>query len=268
MAKHQSLLKAKQLFLDYYLQLLPQFVSTAQIDAYLSTRNPQVILVSPYHEDKIKKLWQKQKLTWTPLAWFPHTLLWPENADLGQSLPGFTQGWLYPLNPSSLLPILALDPKPSDAILDASAAPGGKTIAMANYLFPHSPNIVANDVSRPRFKRLCTALKLFGYPQIATLSSPIQTLSQKLNKSFTKILLDAPCSSEKHVYNSKFHLKIWSPKRINTLCQLQSVLIKSLLPFLGSNGRLIYSTCALAPAENEDTANKILSKQPRQYPNL
>jgi len=77
------------------------------------------------------------------LPWFPEALQWPKTVSMGTRLPGVEEGWVYPLSPSSLLPVVALDIHPGDEVFDACAAPGGKTLAM--YL--RGVSIVANDIS-------------------------------------------------------------------------------------------------------------------------
>lgn len=262
MSKSRGYNSAKEEFLDYYCQILPQYTPET-LEKYLSVRNPPILLVSPLHASDIQKLWAKAHLSYVPLDWFPSAVYWPSEAQLGTSLPGFLEGWLYAMNPSSLFPVLALGLKAGDSVLDASAAPGGKTLAMVNSLSPSHPDILANDVSFPRFKRLKTVLKLYGYPDIPALCHPIQALQYKLQPaSFDKILLDAPCSSEKHVFNSKKHLKIWRPNRSLNLSHLQSLLLESLIPLLKPQGHLVYSTCSINPQENQDVINTILSKNP------
>lgn len=257
---HKSMLtKGRAAFLDYYSKLLPQF-SVPELTSYLTARNTPVLLISKIFEAKLVKSWQENRLTWAPLRWFPYTLLWPPEIPVGEILPGFSEGWIYPLNRSSLLPILWLSPQPGENILDACAAPGGKTLSIANQIDLNKTLLIANDPSFPRFKRLRTAIKLFGYPDISTWRFPAQAIAGNCQYTFDKILLDAPCSSEKHVFNSKRHLKIWSPNRIKKLSELQLSLIGSLLPLLRSGGTLIYSTCALTPEENERVIAKVLEK--------
>ena len=258
MSKSRSLTQSKADFLEYYSKLLPNL----DLSSYLSAKNTPVILFSPPRQSELQKIFAKAHLSWTPLDWFPNTIHRPPEIPISDSLPGFAEGWLYSLNPSSLLPILALDPKPNESILDASAAPGGKTLAMLNFTYPKTPSLIANDVSSLRFRRLKTTLDLFGHPNIPTTCHPIQALPHILQGQFDKILLDAPCSSEKHVFNSKHHLKIWSPNRIANLAHLQNLLISSLLPLLKPNGLLIYSTCALSFAENEDQISSVLKSHP------
>lgn len=259
MSHKHTLTRGKAAFLDYYSKLLPQF-SVPELTSYLTARNTPVLLISRIFEKKLFDLWQGNHLTWAPLSWFPFTLLWPPEIPVGEILPGFSEGWIYPLNRSSLLPILWLNPQPGENILDACAAPGGKTLAIANQIDLNKTLLIANDPSFPRFKRLRTTVKFFGYPDISTWRFPAQSIAGNCQYTFDKILLDAHCSSEKHVFNSKKHLKIWSPNRIKKLSELQLSLIGSLLPLLRSGGTLIYSTCALTPEENERVIAKVLEK--------
>ena len=261
MSHKSTITKGRAAFLDYYSKLLPQF-SIPELTGYLTTRNTPVLLISKIFEKKLFKLWQESRLTWAPLRSFPSALQWPPEIPVGEALPGFSEGWIYPMNKSSLLPILWLNPRLGENILDADAAPGGKTLSIANQIDLKKTLLIANDPSFPRFKRLRTALKFFGYPDIPTWRFPAQAIARNSEYTFDKILLDAPCSSEKHVFNSKKHLKIWSPNRIKKLSELQLSLIESLLPLLRSGGTLIYSTCALTPEENEKVIAKVLEKHP------
>lgn len=258
MSKHRSLAQAKTDFLAYYSHILPN----SDLQSYLSRKNSPVLLFSPPHETELRQMFTKAKLSWMSLNWFPYAIERPPEIPISDSLPGFTQGWLYSLNPASLLPILALRPQASDSILDASAAPGGKTLAILNFTYPKAPTLIANDVSSRRFKRLKNTLKLFGHSEIPVTRHPIQALPHVLQGQFDKILLDAPCSSEKHVYNSKRHLKIWSPNHVTNLVHLQQLLINSLLPLLKPGGLMVYSTCALSYDENENQVATILENHP------
>jgi len=253
---HMSLSKNKAEFVAFYASRFPNL----DIESYLSRKNTPVLLFSPQHETELRLMFSREKLSWTPYRAFPQAIERPPEAPTADSLPGFREGWLYSLNPSSLLPVLALDPQPEDAILDASAAPGGKTLAILNFTYPATPVLVTNDVSAQRCKQLAATLKHFGYPEIPVLHQPVQTLSTTLKARFDKILLDAPCSGEKHVFNSKRFLKIWSPKNITKMATLQQTLLESLPPLLKPRGVLVYSTCALTREENEEQITSLLRK--------
>lgn len=245
-------MKGKQAFLDYYSQFVPD------LETYLKIKNTPVLLFSPHHQQELKNLWHKASLSWQPLEWFAGALEWPKEVTVGTLLPGYEQGWIYSLNRTSLLPITILGAKKGEVILDACAAPGGKSLA----ILMSGANLVVNDVSMQRFKRLKTVLKLFGYQEVNALQKPVQTLQYNYPGQFDKILLDAPCSSEKHVFNSKPHLKIWSVKRTSVLSQTQVQLIEALLPMLKPKGILVYSTCSISPLENENVVEKVLAKHP------
>lgn len=130
-----SLTKSKSEFIVYYSKIFPNL----DIGSYLSRKNAPVLLFSPEHESEICHMFSEAKLSWIPYRQFPNTIERPPEIPISDSLPGFREGWLYSLNPSSLLPIIALNPQPSDSILDASAAPGGKTLAILNFTYPTPP---------------------------------------------------------------------------------------------------------------------------------
>ncbi len=262
MSRKQNLTRGKQIFLDYYSQLLPQFSDPAELEKYLSSRNPPVLMFSPMRADELQKRWLQEKLTWQPLDWYPFALSWPPEVPVGTPLPGYQEGWLYSLNAASLLPVVALNPQTGESILDVCASPGGKTLAIANLVDTAKTLIVANDASAQRARAAKAVLRMYGYDQIPVYHYPAQNLASIIPDQFDKILVDAPCSSEKHVFNSKAHLRIWSPTRIAKLSQLQQEIVTSLIPLLKSGGTMIYSTCALAPAENEDVITKISQKHP------
>ena len=81
-------------------------------------------------------------------------------------------------------------------------------------------------------------------------------------ETYDRILLDAPCSSDRHVLNSPEHLKVWSAKRVKRLAVEQGSLLASAVDALKPGGTVVYSTCALSPLENDDVVKKILKKRP------
>jgi len=253
-------MKVKPSFLDYYKSL---FQSTDAFDSWLQSltlTHPPVLVFSPATKKLLNRLWLSHGLDWQPLRWHPFALNWPQSIPLGTKLPGYDQHLFYALNPSSILPVLALDLKPHHLVLDACAAPGGKSILIAN-LLAESSFLTTNDISPARAHRLKLSLDQAGHSS-SVLIKPAQSLASNFPQTFDRILLDAPCSSEKHVFTSPKHLKSWSPSRPKILSKRQFQLIKSLLPTLKPSGRLVYATCAFTPQENEQVVQKVLSKIP------
>lgn len=155
-------------------------------------------------------------------------------------------------NAASWLPVLALDPQPRETILDMCAAPGGKTTHIAA-LAKNQASITANDNSRPRQAKLrAMCARLDAHIERFTLYDG-QFLARKLeDETFDKILLDAPCSGEGLInFASDKDILTWSVAHIKRLQQLQKRLISQAWQLLKPGGTLVYSTCTIAPEENE-----------------
>ena len=79
-------------------------------------------------------------------------------------------------------------------------------------------------------------------------------------EKYDAILIDAPCSSEKHVYNDDSYLNLWTPARIRNLAMIQWSILSSGFLLLKQNGYMVYSTCALTDAENDAVVARLLKK--------
>lgn len=218
-----------------------------------------VLLYNKLYETQLKQLWLQAQLDWETVEYYPYALKWPQQIPFGTKLPGFDQGLIYPISASSLLAVAAMQIKSTDTVLDACAAPGGKSIAIAN-LLETPQQLSANDLSYKRAVRMKAAFAGMGLDQITTSIRPAEKLHQNYQQIFDQILLDAPCSSEAHLLRSPQHLKYWSHKRITKLQHRQLKLIPSLLACLKPKGKLTYVTCALTPDENEVVVDQILNK--------
>ena len=160
----------------------------------------------------------------------------------------------YPMCASSLLPILALDIQPNDHILDLCASPGGKSLAILQQL-DATNHLTSNEMSHDRFQRLVQTLKSHLPPNIfqkqVRLTNIDGTRQHAWTKTFDKILIDAPCSGERHlVQSSSTHL--WSAKRSKANARRQVELLRTALRCVKStSGTIVYSTCSLSPFEND-----------------
>ena len=79
-------------------------------------------------------------------------------------------------------------------------------------------------------------------------------------EAYDKILLDVPCSSEKHVLESEKHLNDWSEKRTKRLASLQWTILASSWLVLKKGGRMVYSTCSISPLENDNVVEKLVKR--------
>lgn len=252
----------REAFIAHY---RPLFENEADFKACLSALqapHAPILRFHPRDEKRIKTLWKKQNLTWKTHSLHPHALEWPPEQPLGTDLPGYREHLFYAQNPSSLLPVLALDPHPGETILDACAAPGGKALFIAE-LMKSKGTLFANDLSPLRRQRMTQTFKDHHAADfIQILKHNAALLFKTFPNHFDRILLDAPCSSEKHVWQSPRHLAEWKPGRIRHLKQEQYGLLKGLFFALKPGGRLVYSTCSITPEENEQVIEKFLRKHP------
>ncbi|HAZ11309.1 MAG: hypothetical protein A2X86_20475 [Bdellovibrionales bacterium GWA2_49_15] len=177
---------------------------------------------------------------------------------------------LYPyylLDHASAIAALLLNLTPETLYADFCAAPGGKSLVA---LFKQQGPVAAllNEPSQDRCRRLKSNLSLYlpsNLMKDVTLTSyDGRRFGLHRPDSFDTILLDVPCSSERHVLLDQNELAHWKPKRSKLLGELQFSLLCSAFSALKKNGQILYSTCALAPQENEKQIERLLKKRPGQ----
>ena len=150
-------------------------------------------------------------------------------------------------------------------ILDACAAPGGKSLVIASIMGPQA-TLLSNELSGERRRRLAKVLDEHLPPDIrervtvSGFNAAAAGGKKGEHGRFAAILLYAPCSSERHVIASKKALAEWTPARPRFLAKRQWALLSAAFLLLQSGGSLVYATCALSPAENDDTASRLLEK--------
>jgi 16S rRNA C967 or C1407 C5-methylase (RsmB/RsmF family) len=170
----------------------------------------------------------------------------------------------YHLDGASLYAARALGVKPGGIVLDMCAAPGGKTLALAAALAGQG-SLLANELSEGRRARLRRVLDTALPPEWrATVSVGGRDASRfgmREPSSYDFVLLDAPCSSERHLLESVKHMEEWTPGRSKNLSKRQVALIAAAADTLRPGGTLVYSTCALSPLENDGVVRTLLKKR-------
>lgn len=174
----------------------------------------------------------------------------------------------YYLDEASIMAARLLGVQKGDHVLDMCAAPGGKTLVMASVL-QGSGHLVANDRSATRRGRLKTVLK--NHLPEAWQQSVLVTAHDATKwglyeqQTYDRILLDAPCSSERHVLNDEKALKIWKPSRPKALAIQQFAMLAAALEAVKVGGFILYSTCSIEPAENEGVIEKLFTKRAGRF---
>ncbi|UCE12142.1 MAG: RsmB/NOP family class I SAM-dependent RNA methyltransferase [Candidatus Heimdallarchaeota archaeon] len=177
-------------------------------------------------------------------------------------LPSFTKGLYYIQDKGSALISHILDPQHGERILDACAAPGGKTTHIA-FLQNDSGSIVAVDNHFRRLTELVSKIRLFKIESVFPLLYDLR-VGVPFTVEFDKILVDAPCSGS-GTFSSRPDAK-WRIDRHQTkwLSNLQYTLLSntSLMLKNSSTAALVYATCSLHPIENEFVIRQFLANHP------
>ena len=170
----------------------------------------------------------------------------------------------YYLDEASIAAALALDVQPRHRVLDMCAAPGGKSLIIASKL-QHPGSLIANDRSASRRARLKQVLKDHLTPDQAALVTVTGHDAARWGlyeqNIYDRILLDAPCSSERHVIQSAKHLSRWGAGRTRRLAAQAWAMLAAGFTALKPGGILLYSTCALSPLENDGVIDRLAEKR-------
>lgn len=193
---------------------------------------------------------------------------------------------VYHMDPASLLPAVALDVLPGMEVLDLCAAPGGKTLLLAESLFlaqearKHSDEaaqgrLVANEISDGRRTRLKNTIRDYVDPefvgQVRVTGYDASRWGLNEKEAYDRILVDAPCSGDrfflKKLHNQQLHesdadeVEDFRPGRTKRLAIRQYAILASAWMALKPGGRLVYSTCAVSEIENDKVVAKLVKRQ-------
>lgn len=183
------------------------------------------------------------------------------------SLGSFRDGWFYIQDPSTLLAPVLLGAQSGETILDACAAPGGKTVFIAQLMDDHG-RIVACDIEPNRLKLVKDNCARLGVTCVETqraadILSADQTKISSAGETpaarFDRILIDAPCSNT-GVLRRRVDLR-WriSSEEISRLRKTQLGLLHQAAKQLKPGGVVVYSTCSLEPEENSEVVKEFLA---------
>ncbi len=179
--------------------------------------------------------------------------------DVGQ-LPGFSEGKVSVQDAAAQLAAPLLDPQAGERILDACAAPGGKTL----HIFEQQPQLrelLALDSDAKRLQRV-EENRLRGHANITTVCGSAEQPEQWWDgQYFDRILLDAPCSAS-GVIRRHPDIKLLRRKSdLPTLTETQQEILNALWPLLKEGGILLYATCSVFPDENAEQIKRFLEQQ-------
>lgn len=196
-----------------------------------------------------------------PIGWCANAYRTDDEAGFTPAVPLIEDGRVYLQNASSLIPVVALDPQPGDRVLDVAAAPGGKAFHVAARMGTEG-ELWLNDGHQGRAQRLGELAAIYGVRVASLTDHPAQYLDKHLaGEQFDRILLDVQCSGEGRIdLRHGDALRFWSEARIEKYKFLQTKMLDAAYRLLRPGGVMVYSTCTVAPEENEFPVDKVLGR--------
>lgn len=199
-----------------------------------------------------------------PIDWLPSAVQLQAPVGLAE-LPGFAAGNVSVQDGGAQLAALLLDARPGMRVLDACAAPGGKT----GHLLEHTSDLaelIAADVDAQRVERIrenLARLKRTARVVVADVREPASFWD---GKPFDRILLDAPCSSTGVIRRHPDIKLLRRTDDIPALAKTQLEILRAAFGMLSVGGRLLYATCSVLPDENQQVVERFLGLEPAARP--
>eukprot|EP00339_Tiarina_fusa_P022281 CAMPEP_0117062722 /NCGR_PEP_ID=MMETSP0472-20121206/43723_1 /TAXON_ID=693140 ORGANISM="Tiarina fusus, Strain LIS" /NCGR_SAMPLE_ID=MMETSP0472 /ASSEMBLY_ACC=CAM_ASM_000603 /LENGTH=676 /DNA_ID=CAMNT_0004782017 /DNA_START=64 /DNA_END=2094 /DNA_ORIENTATION=- len=209
----------------------------------------------------------KRGVTLDPLAsWSKVGLKIIESTVPIGATPEYLSGHYMLQSAASMCPVLALSPQPNERVLDMSAAPGGKTSYIAQ-LMRNTGVVFANDLRPDRQKATVANMHRLGVKNVITCCYDGRKLPKLFQHyKFDRILLDAPCSGLGVISRDPSCKVQRTITDVNKTAHLQKELLLAAIDTLNhksksSGGVMVYSTCSVSVAENEEVVNYALQKR-------
>ena len=174
----------------------------------------------------------------------------------------FRSGAYHVEGQASQLAALCVEAKPGETVLDLCAAPGGKTLLLAEEM-QGTGRLVSCDAAENRVRLIRAAADRMGFSNIETLCNDATRPNPQLPQA-DRILVDAPCSGLGILAKKPdIRYKTLDKARHDELLATQSAILDTAASLLKAGGRLVYSTCTIDPAENEEQVAAFLTRHPK-----
>ncbi len=225
-----------------------------------NARPPFTLRVNPRHHSRVEYLQQLADagLEAQPAPYAPYGVTLTAPVDVAR-LPGFAQGWVSVQDEAAQLCVDLLALSPGMRVLDACAAPGGKTCAMLEAC--PELTLVALDCDAHRLERVRENLARLHLSAELVCADGVAFASQHQGDRFDRILLDAPCSATGVIRRHPDIKLLRKETDILPLAKVQMALLTHLWPLLKPGGQLLYATCSVFPQENNRIIERFLQQQ-------
>ncbi len=252
----------------------------------LSGKRYRALRINPL-KTEIQEGKEKLPFVLSPVPWTKNGFYYEEEEQPGKH-PYHEAGLYYIQEPSAMAPVPCLmedaaTPEqqeehvsaatmPSlpeertlhERVLDLCAAPGGKSTQIAEYMRGRGM-LITNEIHPQRAKILSENIERMGISNAIVLNETPESLSKKFIAFFDRILVDAPCSGEGMFRKNDNAGEEWSEENVALCAERQDGILDCAATMLRPGGRLVYSTCTFAPAEDEGSVSRFLEAHPDFY---
>jgi len=238
------------------------FAQTEQLGEWMNQSPTIDLRINPLRTsiEEVEAALQSAGVLVRRVRYLPQALRLISNPGSIQKLPGFQQGWWTVQDSSAQLVSHLLDPQPGEVVIDACAAPGGKTTHIAE-LMQDRGKIWACDRTSSRLRKLQENSQRLNLKSIQICIGDSRDFTQFYNTA-DRVLLDAPCSGLGTMHRHADARWRQTPQSVQELGLLQRQLLSHTSTFVKPGGVLVYATCTLHPAENEEAVAAFLAESP------
>lgn len=192
-----------------------------------------------------------------PHPWLPNCLLLSHTGSL-EELTAFREGLFYIQDAAAKLAVLAADPREGMDVLDACAAPGGKSFAAAIAMWGEG-KVVSCDIYPHKMDLIQAGAKRLGLDCITAEVLDGRECKEEFLDRFDLVLADVPCSGL-GIIRKKPDIRYKDPKPLEGLPRVQKAILDNVCRYVRPGGVLLYATCTLLERENEDVVRAFLDK--------
>jgi 16S rRNA (cytosine967-C5)-methyltransferase len=250
---------------DWIIQLWLEQFGEAEAEALACWMNQPPVIdlrINPLQTDlaQVTAAMGAVGISLTPVPPLPQALRFTDHAGAIQHLPGFSEGWWTVQDSSAQLVSHFLNPQPGEIVIDACAAPGGKTTHIAE-LMGDCGTVWACDRYASRLKKVKANAERLRLTCIYLWEGDSRILTRFTGQA-DRVLVDAPCSGLGTLHRHADARWRQTPDTVAELALLQRELLDQAATWVKPAGILIYATCTLHPAENEAIARSFLRQHP------
>jgi len=209
---------------------------------------------------RVREAFDEEGVAYEAVDWHDGLFRLPDG-NPGGNWP-YVHGWTHGQEEVSVLPGLALDPRPGERVWDACAAPGSKTTQIADAMGDEG-TVVANDNNLGRLSALRHNAERLGITNAIVTNQDARNFSTKplAFDEFDRALVDAPCSCEGTCRKNPDVVDQWTLDHVHAVAGIQKGILARAVQATRPGGTVVYSTCTFAPEENEAVLDHVLAAE-------